>query len=117
MLALIPARGGSKGLPGKNLKILGNKPLIHYSIEAALRAKSVSEVIVSTDDNEIADHARKAGAAVPFLRPAELATDESPAIETYLYTLERLEKDRNTTINEIIILLPTCPLRTHQDID
>jgi CMP-N,N'-diacetyllegionaminic acid synthase len=117
MIAIIPARGGSKGLPGKNIKPLLGKPLIAYTIEAAIKANAVSEVIVSTDDPEIARVARQYGASIPFMRPAEYATDSSKAIDTYRYTINKLEEMRNISIDSFMVLLPTCPLRTAQDID
>ena len=117
MIAVIPARGGSKGVPGKNIKDLYGKPLIAYTIEAALNAKYISEVIVSTDDEEIAKVAQKYGAKVPFLRPATLATDNAQAIDSYIYTVERLNRDFGYKINDFIVLLPTTPLRVSEDID
>jgi N-acylneuraminate cytidylyltransferase/CMP-N,N'-diacetyllegionaminic acid synthase len=117
MLAIIPARGGSKGLPGKNIKYLGGKPLIAYTIEAALLSKFVDKVIVSTDDQQIADIAEKFGAEVPFLRPTELATDDAKAIDNYIYTVERLNKEYAFDIKEFVVLQPTSPLRTFEDID
>ena len=87
MLALIPARGGSKGLPGKNIKKLIGKPMIAYSIEAALAASSIDRVIVSTDCPDIADIAIEYGAECPSLRPARLAADNALAIDTYVYVL------------------------------
>jgi CMP-N,N'-diacetyllegionaminic acid synthase len=117
MFAIIPARGGSKGLPGKNIKSLLGKPLIAYTIEAAIRSAAVEEVIISTDDQEIADVCKSFGGSVPFMRPDHLATDDSPAVDSYLYTIDRLEKERGITIPEIMVLLPTCPLRTAEDID
>jgi CMP-N,N'-diacetyllegionaminic acid synthase len=116
MLAIIPARGGSKGLPGKNIRPLAGKPLIVYSIEAALAAESVSRVICSTDSEEIAAVARAAGAEVPFLRPAELAQDNSLAIDNYIYTVDRLIGE-GMAIEEYCVLLPTAPLRNSADID
>lgn len=117
MLAIIPARSGSKGLPGKNIKELLGKPLIAYSVEAALCSKAITEVVVSTDDKEIADIAVKFGANCPFLRPPELATDSALAVDAYIYTIERLMKERLTTIDNVIILQPTSPLRLPADID
>ncbi len=117
MLAIIPARVGSKGLPGKNLKMLIDKPLIAYSIEAALRSKHVSKVIVSTDSEDIADVATKYGAIIPFLRPKYLATDNALAIDNYIFTIEMLGNGCNTQINEFAVLQPTSPLRTFNDID
>lgn len=117
MIAIIPARGGSKGIPRKNIKSLGGKPLISYTIEAAMQAKSVNRVFVSTEDLEIAEIAKKCGAEIPFMRPKNLATDASSAIDVYAYTLERLEKILNEKIESFIALLPTSPLRTGRDID
>ncbi|WP_333601469.1 acylneuraminate cytidylyltransferase family protein [Flavobacterium sp.] len=117
MIAIIPARGNSKGLPGKNIKPLLGKPMIAYTIEAALQSKYISRVIVSTDSVEIAATAKKYGASVPFLRPEHLATDEAKAIDTYLYTVDAIEKEENSTIEEIVVLLPTSPLRNTKDID
>ncbi len=117
MIAIIPARGGSKGIPRKNIKLLGGKPLIAYTIEAALRAKSVNRVFVSTDDLEIAEIAKKYGAEIPFMRPKNLATDNSSATDVYIYTIEQLEKILNKKIESFIALLPTSPLRTGGDID
>ena len=94
ILAIIPARGGSKGIPGKNIKELAGKPLIAYTIEAARRAPSVSRVIVSTDSQEIADVAMRYGAEVPFLRPEELASDTAKTMDAVMYTLEELAQCR-----------------------
>lgn len=117
MIAIIPARGGSKGLPGKNIKFLNGKPLIAYTIEAALKAKHVHRVIISTDDLEIADTAKKYGAEVPFMRPEYLATDDALAIDVYKYTLSRLSETEGTIITDFMVLQPTSPLRTATDID
>lgn len=117
MIAIIPARGGSKGLPGKNIKKLYDKPLIAYTIEAALGAKCIEKVIVSTDDDDIAKIAKEFGAWVPFMRPAELATDDSQARDTYLYVMERLEKEYGLDKEKFMVLLPTAPLRTSKSID
>lgn len=117
MLAIIPARGGSKGLPGKNTKPLLGKPLMAYTIEAALQAKCVTSAVVSTDDEDIARVALQCGAKVPFMRPSELAGDDSPAVDTYLYTIDRWEQLQQSPLQEVIVLLPTCPLRTGTDID
>ena len=117
MLAIIPARGGSKGLPGKNIKLLNGKPLIAYTIEAALKSKSITRLIISTDDKEIEDLAIKYGAECPFTRPEKLATDEAKSIDVLQYTIERLEKEYNISIPNIIVLQPTSPLRIASDID
>ena len=110
--ALITARGGSKGIPRKNILPFGGKPLITWTIEAALKAKCIDHVFVSTDDQEIAQIAQKAGADVPFLRPSELSQDESPSIDTVLHTLNIYK-----TIDNLFLLQPTSPLRTYLDIE
>ena len=117
MLVIIPARGGSKGLPGKNIKSLNGMPLIAYSILAALRAKYVDKVIVSTDSEEIADVAKTFGAEVPFLRPTKLAQDNSKVIDAYCYMLENLNNNEGTSYEDFVALLPTAPLCTALDID
>lgn len=117
MLAIIPARGGSKGLPGKNVKPLCGKPLIAYTIESALAAKSIDRLILSTDDEEIAEVAQKFGVEIPFMRPAELAQDNSLAIDNYIYTLNRLNEESSKKYDDFIVLQPTSPLRTADDID
>jgi len=117
MLAIIPARGGSKGIPGKNIKPLCGKPLIAFTIEAAQAAKSINRLILSTDDEKIADVARNFGVEIPFMRPYELAQDNSLAIDNYIYTLERLNAENSKQYNEFIVLQPTSPLRTADDID
>lgn len=117
MLAIIPARGGSKGLPGKNIKKLNGKPLIAHTIEAAIKADLIDRVIVSTDCEEIAKVALAYGAEIPFLRPASLADDTSLAIDNYIYTVERYSKKTESIINDFCVLQPTSPLRTADDID
>ena len=117
MIAIIPARGGSKGLPGKNIKMLCGKPLISYTIECARQSRFIDRVIVSTDDAAIADVAIRAGAEVPFLRPASLAGDASMAIDTYLYTVERLAAEEKKSFENLVVLLPTTPLRLSEDVD
>lgn len=117
MLAIIPARAGSKGLPGKNIKLLNGKPLIAYTIEAALKAKEISRVIVSTDDEEIAKVAMEYGAEIPFMRPGFLATDDAKSVDVYKYTLERLGSEGSGAIEEFVVLQPTSPLRNSIHID
>ena len=117
MIALIPARGGSKGLPNKNIKLLNGKPLIAYSIEAALQAKEVTRVIVSTDYKDIEEVALQYGAEVPFFRPDFLATDNSLSSDMYKYTINRLEEEENIVIDSFVVLQPTSPLRTSIHID
>ena len=111
-IALIPARGGSKGIPRKNILPFGGKPLITWTIEAAKKSKYIDFVFVSTDDKEIAEVSKKAGASVPFLRPSSLAHDLSPSMDTVLHTVEYFDKFDN-----IFLLQPTSPLRTNIDLD
>lgn len=115
-MALIPARGGSKGLPGKNLKPLLGKPLIAWTIEQALKSRLLDYVAVSTDDKEIAEASLKYGAKVPFMRPAELASDTSRVADTMIYTLDALQ-EKGETFDYIVLLEPTSPLRKEDDID
>jgi len=117
VIAIIPARSGSKGLPGKNIKKMNDKPLIWYTINAAKKSKFVDKIIVSTDDNEIAKITKSYEVEVPFMRPKKLARDDSLAIDNYIYTIDRLNKEFNYNIGEFIILQPTSPLRTSLDID
>ena len=117
MIAIVPARGGSKGLPGKNIKDLLGKPMIAYTIEEALRSKNISEVIVSTDYKEIESVAIKYGAKSYFLRPEHLASDHAKAIDNYIYTIDRLNECFGYDIENFVVLQPTSPLRTVEDID
>ncbi|MCR4695261.1 MAG: acylneuraminate cytidylyltransferase family protein [Pseudobutyrivibrio sp.] len=117
MIALIPARGGSKGVPGKNIKDLCGKPLIAYAIEAALRADGIDRVIVTTDDQAIADVAREYGAEVPFIRPDYLASDTSSAIDVYLHATEFVMNETGEKIDKFMVLLPTVPMRTEKHIE
>lgn len=117
MIAIIPARGGSKGLPGKNIRHLNGKPLIAYTIEAALKAKNIDRVIISTDDEEIARVAVEYGAELPFMRPTELASDTAMAVDNYVYTINRLEGESGKSIDAFVVLQPTSPLRIAEDID
>jgi CMP-N,N'-diacetyllegionaminic acid synthase len=111
IVAIIPARGGSKGVPGKNLRDLAGKPLIAWTIEAALRSDCFASVVVSTDDPEIATVAQAWGASVPFMRPAELADDTTGGMEVVFHALEHLPQFRY-----VVLLQPTSPLRTADDI-
>lgn len=115
MLAIIPARGGSKGLKGKNIKPLLGKPLIAYSIEAALAVPAIKKVFVSTDDPEIAKIAIDFGAECGQLRPANLATDSARAVDVYTHVLQEFSQI-GQVYNEVIILQPTSPLRTSKNI-
>ena len=117
MLAIIPARGGSKGLPQKNIKMLGNKPLIIWTIEAAAKAKNISKIILSTDDKEIAEICSKTNIEIPFMRPNSLAEDNSSAIDVYIYTMNKLKKENIYIQDECVVLLPTVPFVSAEDID
>jgi CMP-N,N'-diacetyllegionaminic acid synthase len=117
MLAIIPARGNSKGVPKKNIKPLDGKPLIIWTIEAASKSKSIDRIILSTDDEEIAELCKNTGIEIPFMRPTELAQDNSLAIDNYLYTIDRLNSASQQNISKFIVLLPTTPLRSSEDID
>ena len=110
VLAIIPARGGSKGLPGKNLRMLAGRPLIAWTIRHALGSDLVSDTIVSTDCPEIAQISRQSGAQVPFLRPAQLATDSAPTEPVMIHALEEMEK-AGMSYDVIALLQPTSPLR------
>lgn len=116
ILAIIPARGGSKGLPGKNIKKMCGKPLIAWSIEHAQKSKYVDEIFISTDSREIADVAEKFGVMVPEMRPAELAHDTTPSSEFIVYTLEKKKKE-GKLFDYFILLEPTSPLRDVEDVD
>ena len=105
-IALIPARGGSKGIPRKNIKLFNSKPLIYWSIKAAFESKFIDRVVVSTEDEEIAEIAKIYSAEVPFLRPKEFAMDESSGMDPVIHALEELPN-----VKDIILLQPTSPLR------
>jgi CMP-N,N'-diacetyllegionaminic acid synthase len=117
ILGLINARGGSKSIPHKNLAPLAGKPLIAWTIEAALGSRSLARIIVSTDDPEIAETARAWGATVPFMRPAELARDDTPGIMPVLHAVEWLAENESYLPEYIMLLQPTSPLRTTEDIE
>jgi len=116
-LGFVFARGGSKGVPNKNLRLLGGKPLIAHAIEAALATRTLDRVIVSTDDVEIADVARQFGADVPFMRPAHLATDRAPEREAWRHAIEQMELLEQKRVDVLVSVPPTCPLRASSDID
>lgn len=117
VLGIIPARGGSKGIPGKNLAPVDGSPLIAYTIEAARQAKLLTRCVVSTDDENIASVARGLGADVPFLRPAALATDDALTFPVLLHALEHVEREDGRAYQIVVLLQPTTPLRTAEDID
>ena len=117
VLGVIPARGGSKGMPGKNIKILNNKPLIAYSIIEALKSKLITDLIVSTDSKKIQNISIKYGAQCPFIRPKKLATDTALAIPTIQHAVRFMENINKLNYDYIIMLQPTSPLRKYSDID
>lgn len=112
VLALIPARGGSKGLPGKNVALVDGRPLIDYTIAAARASAYVDRVVLSSDDPEIIDVARACGCDVPFQRPPELATDAAPTMDVVSHALDQLPG-----FDIVVLLQPTSPARTTADID
>ncbi len=116
ILGLIPARGGSKGLPRKNIKPLLGKPLISWTIEQALNSHHIDTIVVSTDDEEIADISKKLGAEIPFIRPDHLATDEAGRMGVIFHALEHFEL-KGITFDILAFLEPTSPLREPEDID
>ncbi len=116
VLGIIPARGGSKGVPRKNIRLLCGKPLLVYTAESALRAKKLTRVILSTEDEEIAEIGKQCGLDVPFLRPANLAQDTTPTLPVIQHAVEFLETEGNT-FDAICLLQPTNPLRRAEDID
>ena len=117
VLGLIPARGGSKSLPRKNVRLLAGRPLIVHSIEAARASRKIDRVVVSTDDEEIAEIARRHDAEVPFLRPARLAEDDTPDLPVFQHTLEWFDEHERWQPEIIVQLRPTSPLRRPEDID
>ena len=115
ILAIIPARSGSKGLKDKNIKELNGKPLINYTIEAAIKSNIFDDIIVSTDSEEYGEIAKKAGANVPFLRPTKFSEDTSTTNQVIEYTLEKI-KIEGKSYDYFMILQPTSPLRNYRDI-
>jgi len=115
VLVVIPARGGSKGIPHKNIKPLGGKPLICYSIDVARQITSDENICVTTDDDEIIKVVEDYGLKVPFKRPAELATDNCGSNEVILHALKFFE-DKGKKVDRIILLQPTSPFRTKDDV-
>lgn len=116
MVAIIPARGGSKGVPRKNIRLLGGKPLLAYTAEAALASSKLARVILSTDDLEIAEVGRSCGIDVPFLRPTELARDDTPTLPVLQHAVRFLEA-QGERIDAVCLLQPTNPFRTTGTID
>lgn len=116
ILALIPARGGSKGIKDKNIISLVGKPLIAYSIEAAKHSKYIDDIVVTTDSEKIAEISKQYGASIPFMRPIELAADTSKTIDAVLHAIKTL-KTMGKEYDILVLLQPTQPLRTNKDID
>ena len=116
MLALIPARGGSKGIKGKNIIDINGKPLIAYTIEAGKQSKYIDDVVVTTDSEKIAEVSKKYGAEIPFMRPAEYAQDKSKTIVAVLHAIKELKR-QDKVYDTLVLLQPTQPLRTSEDID
>ena len=117
MLGIIPARAGSKGIPKKNIRPLNGKPLLAYSIDAAKKSRLLNDCLVSTESEEFAAVARKWGGNVPFLRPPHLAKDLTPTWPVLEYTLKKYEAMTGKHFTHIVLLQPTSPLRTAEDID
>ena len=117
MIAIIPAKKYSSRLKNKNLKLLNGKPLIYYTIKAALKSKYITKVLVSTDSKKIAKMSQKMGAEVPFIRPKKLTKSNTTLAEVCVHALEFLQKSEKKKINSILALQPTSPLRTYKDID
>jgi len=115
-LGLIPARGGSKGVPRKNIREFAGKPLVGHTIETAQEAERLDRTLVTTDDSEIRETARSHGAEAPFLRPAELATDEAPTEPVIRHALEYLDREEDYSPDAVVLLQPTSPLRDSDDI-
>ena len=116
IVCIITARGGSKRLPGKNIKLLNGKPLIAYAIIAAKGSKYIDRTIVSTESSEIADVALSYGAEVPFVRPAELATDEASSVSVLQHAVQTIEQ-HGQKIDIMVLVQPTSPLVVTEDID
>lgn len=116
IIGIIPARGGSKGIHKKNIRQVGGKPLIGWTIETALSCPDIDRIIVSTDDSEIAQIAQSFGAEVPFIRPPELAKDDTPDLPVYIHALTYLAEKESFFPDIVVWLRPTTPLRTSDDI-
>jgi CMP-N-acetylneuraminic acid synthetase len=117
IIAVIPARGGSKGIPHKNIIPVSGKPLICYTIDSALKSTLVNRVIVSTDDEEIAKIAKDSGAELPFLRPAELAKDDTSSLHVVQHAVKFIEDTEGCVIDLAVLLQPTSPMRSEKYID
>ncbi|GAB4315059.1 MAG: acylneuraminate cytidylyltransferase family protein [Promethearchaeota archaeon] len=116
-LGLVPARGGSKRIPRKNVKLLAGKPLVAHTLDAARRSKLLDRTVVSTEDEAVAAVCRSLGAEVPFMRPAKLATDEASSVDVVVHALKFLEETEGYRPDYVVLLQPTSPLRTSDDVD
>jgi CMP-N-acetylneuraminic acid synthetase len=116
ILTIIPARGGSKGIPRKNITEVGGHPLIYYTIKSALQVSELEDIVVSTEDSEIASISQKIGAQVPFMRPKSLATDEAQSAPVVIHALKKMEEINETQYDAVLMLQPTSPLRTSKNI-
>ena len=117
ILAIVPARGGSKGIPRKNLRQLAGRSLLSYTAEAALKSKNISRVVLSSDDEEIRELGTKLGLDVPFIRPFEIAQDNTPMIPVLQHALNTLWENESYKPDLIVLLQPTSPLRTNMHVD
>jgi CMP-N,N'-diacetyllegionaminic acid synthase len=117
VLGVIPARGGSKGIPRKNLVPLAGKPLLYYTIRAAQTSSRLTRTVLSTEDQEINEVGRSLGIEIPFVRPGALATDEARSVEVAKHALEFVENQEGISYDLVCLLQPTCPLRSSHDID
>jgi CMP-N-acetylneuraminic acid synthetase len=117
ILGVIPARGGSKSVPRKNLALLHGRPLIAYTIDAARQSRRLTHFLVSSEDPEILAVAASLGAPTPFVRPAELATDEAPTLPVVQHAVREMEKRESIRFDYVVLLQPTTPLRRPEDID
>ncbi|MBN1293328.1 MAG: acylneuraminate cytidylyltransferase family protein [Candidatus Latescibacteria bacterium] len=117
ILGLVPARGGSKGVPGKNIRLVNGKPLIVHAIECGKSCPSINRIIISTDNEEFAAIAKKAGAEVPFMRPSHLALDTTPMLSVLEHALSTMEKICDCCVEAIVLLDPTAPLRKREDVE
>ena len=116
-LGIIPARGGSKGIPDKNIRLLGDKPLIAYTIDAAKRSKLLTDFVVSTDSEKIANVCKNYGLEVPFMRPIELSGDYVESYPVIVHALKKMEESRKESYDYFVMLQPTSPVREAEDID
>ncbi len=118
IVGFIFARGGSQGVPGKNIRLLAGKPLIAYAIETAVQSEFINRIVVSTDDEKIAQIAQDFGAEIPFVRPKELAQDNSPEILAWQHAIQTLkEQDNGRELDVFVSIPPTAPLRAAEDVD